>query len=1840
MKENESYGVFSLSEALHNTLKSYLESAYHIRNRSLISERLKLLENIGNVVQEPYIESTPSYEIGTPFDKINIHSAAKRALNKISNLNVGVFPKPYKHQSEALEVFIGEGKDIIVATGTGSGKTESFLMPILGSLAIEGEERPTTASVPGCRAILLYPMNALVNDQLGRIRKLFGDERVSKVLREGRKRPVRFGSYTSRTPYPGKANSSKNTTHLEPIFEDFYLKYAGNEEVISELKDKGKWPSKDLVKFYAKEKVAKEIYKTGKNKGKEYTRRHWDQRLKTQHNDRELLTRHEMQESCPDILITNYSMLEYMLMRPIERPIFQQTKDWLESDPQNQLILVLDEAHMYRGTGGAEVALLIRRLMSRLGIERERLRCILTSASLGEGIEAENAVKDFACELTGLNENSSLKMQLIKGVKELRIGERPGTSAEAEALSRLDLGAFQRAELDLDSAIGAVGTTAAELGWKKPDNDLANYLYNNLTGWGPAELLVKNVSGKAVRLNELSSLLFPETNEKHASSATEALVALGSYARRRSDNKVFLPTRLHLFYRGLPGLYACTDPHCTARLDSTIDTEPILGRLYTIPLLNCSCERKARVFELLTHRDCGTAFLRGYIRGDEGTFVLNEKTNFVGANENDIQRMREIQLLVDGEPHMNAMKDCIESWLDVSTGHLYNQKPEMVDGFIKVYKPVNMSEDKQIFKACPVCLRKWKVNQSKIMDLVTKGEAPFANLVKSQLFLQPPGKHETLEAPNGGRKVLLFSDGRQKAARLARDIPREIEWDSFRQALALAAYQLKQLKGKDPSITSALYRSFVAVVSQFNLQLFDGQDRIALKEDVQYFRNEFYGDLEEAIEQEWEVKPTPSYNRALLRQLCSREFSIKAATIGYIKPARSITIHKEIQKIIQNISLEDVEAITYSFIEELLSSFAFETTSDISVTVRREAAGYAQDSWVGEGKLSKSMHKILEQYYNCTSEQIKYIENVLRNRICHQDGNGYAIKGNSVVLSIDTESHWISCESCKQLHPTKLANRCINCESDLIVEVDPLTDEYIRSRKGFLREAVVQTLEGKSRPKHISAEEHTAQLSNKDSGVVFATTEKYELRFQDVSFDSEQQLDPIDVLSCTTTMEVGIDIGSLVAVGMRNVPPQRENYQQRAGRAGRRGSSVSTVITYAQGGPHDSHYFNNPKEIVAGAPRMPLIKTDNAKIARRHIHSYLIQTFFHQMIDEGHLVKTSNNLFSVLGPASDFFKDSNDSPLTLKQFSTWIKERILLEDFDLLPQIILWLPKGIASNEISWVRTVAKDLINALKHISDNNLYPRAELTDNEEGDEEESNSIRAGRDELLGFLFDQGILPSYAFPTNLSSFLIEEKEFRKGGYKVKVKERPQQSIDKALSEYAPGRQIVVDKITYRSGGITANSSLVTDEDRAMPLFKDNLNQYITCRRCTFVQDMGIDQEELECCPICNGDLDKGDMLIPEVFHPENGTPVSATDNDQEYTYATSAQFPVPLSKNDLDNWRDIGENMKVTHARDRRLVMANKGNAESNAGFSICEKCGAASVYNPDQPRTGLHDRPYSIERRAGASIPDKCNGDFRRVYLGYEFSTDLMLLRLNIESPVVRGLESNVSITILNDSLRTISEALLLAASQELDIDPAEFQVGFRLINSSAETSSTLIADIYLFDTLSGGAGYAEQAGGSLKVILDRTLSILKECPAQCDTSCTECLRHYQNKYWHSNLDRHLGASLLKYFLNGEEPDFKSSEEQALKLTPLVRLLQLDGYECETNVTFQPTKYPLLISGKNRRLIVGTYSALIDDLDALELHPLAVTDSNDRVHLINEYVLTHNLSLIYNTVISQLEA
>ncbi|MDV7212797.1 DEAD/DEAH box helicase [Azotobacter beijerinckii] len=1818
----EAAGVHETTKSLADSLRQYIEAQYHIRDEGLVRERNALLRVNATVAQIPYVEATAVYKGGAPYSALPIPAVASEVLTELAGMGVGLYPLPYEHQSQALVSFLGdEAADLVIATGTGSGKTESFLMPVIGKLVIEGKERPESAAMPGCRALLLYPMNALVNDQLARIRRMLGNQNASAIISKGRKVPLRFGSYTGRTPYPGPRSASRDERFIKPLFEEFYKKVAKVPAVQSELARIGRWPSKDLDAFYGEDTVR---IKTNSS-GKQVASNNWKGRLKTQSGDRELMTRDEIQTRCPDLLVTNYSMLEYMLMRPIERDIFDQTKNWLKNDPRNEFILVLDEAHMYRGAGGAEVALLIRRLCARLEIPRERMRCILTSASLGPDATAATDGERFARDLTGLPEGSSRRFRVIQGTPEPRPTEYTVNQNQIDALADFDLNTFQRAADDIGGAVNATAILAERLEWNAPHvTDRAsfrNWLFESLSGFGPLEKLITLVSGKAVRLDELSEKLFPDSAREKSEKATDTLLALGSHAQRRSDSRVLLPTRLHLFHRGLPGLYACVDPNCTSRL-AEHEGPTILGRLHTKPSTQCGCDSNSRIFELLTHRDCGAAFIRGYV-SEEMEFVWHQPNG--PLSESGTAPLVPIEIFVEGTAHPRSRHR--DMWLHMSTGILTDVDPGEGAGYRKVRIPDKPATGGDLtFDNCPVCIRRvrsGKDDPSKIMDHVTKGEAPFTTLVRTQMAKQPASRATDSRHPNGGRKVLIFSDGRQKAARLARDIPRDIELDVFRQAIALACQRLRQNK-QESQPTSKLYLAFLQILSEQDLPIFDGPDAIRIEEVRAVYERDYGSDyLLEALGDNPPSEFPARYRIALLKLLCSSYYSLPGTTVGFVEPTirKLKSLIDGLKKAGVVISDDDVRALAVGWIDLLLQDFAFD--SSIDRILRHKAAGYPQIAWGSKGQFDKELRAALTTRLGWASTTLETVEGIFRDQLADKVDSVWFLSPNSVRLVVDLSHVWTQCPDCTALMPFALSGDiCLACGSQGTMSIDPSSSKYVQARKGFWRLPVWEALKPGARLSNLSVEEHTAQLSNRDRSKVHATTELYELRFQDVLVNEKDR--PIDVLSCTTTMEVGVDIGSLVAVALRNVPPQRENYQQRAGRAGRRGSSVSTVVTYSQNGPHDSHYFLNPANIVAGPPRTPEVKVDNEKIARRHVHAYLIQTFFHEVMTESKVpTEKTSVLQKALGLTQDFFFGAKDTGLNLESFKSWVSLRVLTDGADLKASVVAWLPPSLDTRGVTlgdWLALTADRLLTKLHELSDE--VPPLETLDefgeknSEDGAATDGNPVSGvEQSELLEFLFFHGLLPSYAFPTSLCSFLVEKPERVNHRWEIRTLQRPQQSIAKALSEYAPGRLIVIDRKTYRCGGVFADLPAEV-VDRARPLFA-NAKLHVHCKACSFVKDPNKAGDNGGNCPVCGGELAEEMMILPEIFGPENAKELPETDRDQEITYATMAQFPQPVDPESF-NYINCGPYASYTHAVDQTLVTVNRGKESSEqGGFLICADCGHASVYDRDS-KVGAHDRPYYQQGPKGT--PEKCNGEFRRVLLGHDFDTDLLLLRLKIAAPIVTNTVNAVVLQILEDSLHSIAEALRLAASRhrQLDLDPAEFGSGFRIEPVLQDNARML--DVFLYDTLSGGAGYAEVAARHMPEILDAALELLEGC--NCESSCTECLNHFHNQHLQSRLDRHLGAMLLRYAVRGELPNCASPGAQVATLSQLRASLELDGYQC-TAVKSHET--PLLVARGGRQVAIGSYPGLIDTPEFV--HPVAKA-SGVYNHLgLNEYLLRSNL-------------
>ena len=566
----------SVYTALKEAYLRYFDTAFWLRDARLMAERRDLLEADGTVFREPLLEAIMPYASGPTIAEACVRSGLSNEvadqLGKLLFDADGHFSlRP--HQAQALQTSLASAgadkRNVVVTSGTGSGKTECFLLPVLARLLNEAENWP--ASVPinpwwtargtqqpwrplrhgshrpaAVRAIILYPTNALVEDQVSRLRAAIQGSRT-----DAQPPNLFFGRYTGAT--------------------------LGNQECPARLDD-------DRVVKVASDLrgIEDELAAIASASPK----------LRAQFSDPrcgEMMTRWDMIAHAPDVLVTNFSMLNVMMMRDVEEPIFKATRDWLAEDRTRCFTLVVDELHSYRGTQGSEVALVVRALLRRLGIDAasQQLRCIATSASLN-GEEGEEYVEQFF----GVDRSS---FEII-----------PGDPLSPASLRTLSASALESAA---------------------PDAALAQRL---AIPDALAAAIVDGADGRPKPLSEIGETLFDEEGSEDALETALASVA------ELPDGTSGPRFRSHSFFRMIRGLWACANPECDEVKEATRSPDRRIGKLYSGPRIKCGCG--SRVLELLYCFQCGESFLGGFVT-DSGTgsaqsgWYLNAGPQSVPARE-------------------------------------------------------------------------------------------------------------------------------------------------------------------------------------------------------------------------------------------------------------------------------------------------------------------------------------------------------------------------------------------------------------------------------------------------------------------------------------------------------------------------------------------------------------------------------------------------------------------------------------------------------------------------------------------------------------------------------------------------------------------------------------------------------------------------------------------------------------------------------------------------------------------------------------------------------------------------------------------------------------------------------------------------------------------------------------------------------------------------------------------------------------------------------------------------------------------------------------------------------
>ena len=1366
-------------------------------------------------------------------------------------------------------------------------------------------------------------------------------------------------------------------------------------------------------------------------------------------------------------------------------------------------------------------------------------------------------------------------------------------------------------------------------------------LYHALANYAPMGRLINRTMQEAIPVAELGPLLFPDTEYSFADRAVNTLMALGSAARLDPNTPGLLPCRIHNFFRGLAGLWVCMDPACSNLKES--ERDGICGTMYSQPRETCHCG--ARVLELYTCRNCGTAYARAYTDDvDCPSALWSEPGASLRMAEGETSPLGPLDLLLEPPASDEAAEPAD---YDLETGRLNPPSlgPRTRGVYLRsdrVSDSIDEDDDASDqtraspgqFAPCAVCGKSARFGKSYVQNHQTKGDQPFQALVARQLQIQPPSQTvPTPFAPLQGRKVLTFSDSRQVAARLAPNLQMYSVRDSLRPLIAWGYRRLQAVPFLQPNINlNDLYLAVLLAARKLNVRLrpekkggesFSADDIVQKAIDTGQADTDF--GLAGLCMQIRSERPPEALLEQIVTTVQDRFLGFEALALASIAERENLTT-----------ALHDLPAIP-----------GVAETSD----TKAELARAWLRCWQGYGFWLGAMPPIWDQRLRSQGISVRArrgkfraMDTVLTDRPARKifadqwspkllelftevtRKNFRRLRGNELTLAF--EGNWVRCASCKSVHrPVETIPHCLDCGSTEIGPMDPGRDSVFLARKGFYRNPVTNALSDPPKPPlALVAAEHTAQLNAPQNEDVFSKAEENELLFQDIALgERSNSSTAIDVLSSTTTMEVGIDIGALSGVALRNMPPSRANYQQRSGRAGRRGNAVATVVAFGSADSHDEHYFTKPDGMIRGDVVDPKLTLDNPDIVRRHIRAFLLQSYHQDRLPAVDLDQ-NHELFSVLGTVAEFRDPA--SVLNRQDFAAWLTEH----EGQLRSRVSSWIPPEISStNRELLLGGLVKDCLDAIDDAigtspgipgssSESDQATESEFQP-EEG--EETSQHVSGTDKLLDRLLYCGKLPRYAFPTDVATFHVFDTD-RSTRFRPIMRFAPQQGLSVALSQYAPGKQVWISGKCYTSSAIYS----VDPSDRFAAWESKRI--YMECDVCGFASTYTpgeAQRHETRDCQACGGTQTFGPgryWLRPSGFaHPVDKEEVTSPDDIPETSYATRAKLTMETPA-DSGAWSIVNERLRVLPSRTYLLV-SNSG--PRREGYTYCTKCGRIeATASHSHTLHGTHLKPYPDD-------DDKrsCDGinPTRRIVLGTDFISDIALFSLRVAPPM--SLKPGYTSTII--ALRTVSEALAAAACQLLELEPGELMAEFRPALTPAGITG-LEAEIFLYDTLPGGAGFSTQLTESPLDLLKKALNLLISCKGDCDASCYRCLRSFKNKFEHSLMDRHVGAQLLQYLIDGQLTEF-SVDRLAFSTKLLRNDLQrqaVDGAQFDTEVPMQingrTVTAPILATSPDSRRFIITLSAPLTPNRSASTS-LAALRSTDGLPMIieNELIVRGNL-------------
>ncbi len=1809
---------------------SYIETSFRIADTRVAAERRRLLETTNVFATASFVEPVLRYRthdlrieqmvgVGdSPIASLPHEVQVAFAELVLSGLFDGDAASgevkragryaPYKHQMEMLERGIRPGSPGIVTSGTGSGKTESFMLPILAALTKEavgwtkpapgyleepwwikprskwtpqrqGENRPAAL-----RALVLYPMNALVEDQMVRLRRTLDSDEARSVMNdrfEGNR--IFFGQYTSSTPVTGYEDHPRLGDH-EP---EQKRRARHGRELRATLRkaaaDQGAARAHDA----AEREKAEQLGVSPPDKTRF---------IFPSLDGGEMLSRWDMQVTPPDLLVTNASMLGAMLSREVEEPIFERTREWLQRNDDAYFYLVFDELHLIRGSAGTEVSFLIKSLIQRLGLDdpahRHKLRILASSASLpmeGEpGVQSKKYLRDLFAPFgtfTGTDDPGSVETDfwstcVVKG--EPDIPKWSGGTVDAEPFIHL-------LEAARGSGTGFVAKVTRSDELDAAISDVAKALHVDVVGDQlvahvaevAAALLTsacrEGVGVRATSIEDLSLHLFGGGCRADIAvrglMLARALPESGQWNARVAQGTPSF--RIHAFVRNVEGLFGA--PVIEGEKVTFVDLSVERGLSHGQPAPGEV--RGRRLFEMLYCEACGDLLLGG-LRGRRlGSSSSTELLPSTAELENLPERaateyydkMSFDQFAVFWPSRDKPRRDG-RGWDDWEAGHLDPASgvvalgDDVPEGRIRgwLYNQSNTASPNGHRTAQPFCCPKCGTDYSNRLPTARSrspirafrtGVSKASQLVATELF-------ELLHAVGAEAKSIVFSDSRQDAANQSLEIERLHLRDLRREILVTVARECihrAKVAKVDPATALAkaqeLLRTgdqegFKKAIAAINGQSNDDQLSVETRK-IQLSRLFGYKDKAAgvgALISEYVnlgIHPFDLVGRRLYKgRPWYLAFQKDGDLVSYApwlddiqQRELGIAIEEELMELVDDV----IFANTFFALEETGLAYP-------SISLKADEGVDRLDAWLRVFASATRVHE--NKYFNDTRviewDQASKVPPFNRVRrfaeAVHGDGalaaldevldafrghghvNGIVRVGRVFLRIAEEGDPYWRCNFCKRVHLHRGVGICTRCYKPLPTERTGKVEELWAAN--FLGRRIVRGQKDGVARFRLRCEELTGQTDDFSDRL-----RKFKGIFVDSLGEVARLAQEIDMLSVTTTMEVGIDIGSLQTVYQANMPPQRFNYQQRVGRAGRRGQAFSFVITFCRGRSHDAYYYAHPAAITGDPPPSPFLATGHDPIPERLLTKVWLRAAFQRVrdiiVNEGDVypgdLLVPPDIHGEYVPTDEYYDDPSWRARLRMALEETIAQRNAFIDAACI---------DASQRERLRTKATVDNLLEAIE-------LQREFKPTNPQG--------------LAQFLAERGVLPMYGMPTRVRQLYLglrAESDEKDTDYVWSTMDR---DLDTAVFEFAPGAVLTKDKQRHRVIGFSG--TLAPPERRGKNILLEGLSNWVEsnhlvalCPACGSASYSMKRPQRPQSCEDCGSAIEPGefrDYVTPAAFR----TDFNPAENDLD----TVGRMAVRTVATVLHEGEAVeAGNLRVRRGAGVTIMQLNDG-PDDDTGMATrftVREAEDGYIRVPSMPSTSLISSQAIDVDELGLSSSRwaVAPGTERTFGLIAKKETDALYLelrdfdeRLTLDRVARKGDYSH-----LPTRSAAISATQILVQKAALDLDVASDE--FEALEPRLRGGKPMLQ---IADSLINGSGLCRRLGDDrsdgtphIVFLIYEILGKKNKWPlvdflktdaegdhaARCQTSCYRCIQRYSNRSYHGLLDWRLGLAYLR--------------------------------------------------------------------------------------------------------------